>query len=146
VQPAVSSKNTKTLHDGSTASVPDTSVYPHTTIGKNPAVAMAASSGSNTEFGFFDSAGRPFWYDNWRILAHELCGHGRLGQSYTGPTGCRPGHDVTIDTENAIAAEHGGTARGHSGDPRRGEAFFNPAGDRSKVVFQQCNGLHYEAP
>ncbi|MGH7525494.1 MAG: DUF4157 domain-containing protein [Gemmatimonadales bacterium] len=146
VQPAASSKSTKTLHNKKTAVVPDSSVWPHTASGNDPAITMAASSGSNIEFGFFDSAGRPFWYDNWRILAHELCGHGRLNQTYTGPTGCRPGHDVTIDTENAIAAEHGGPARGHSGDPRRGEAFFNPVGDRKKVVFHQCNGLHYEAP
>jgi hypothetical protein len=146
VQAAMAGTSTETLHDKSSATVPTTSFYPHTSVGPNPTISMVASAGSNMEFGAFDAGGRPFWYDNWRILAHELCGHGRLNQTYAGPTGCRPGHDSTVDTENAIAAEHSGLARGHSGDPRQGEAFFNPVGDRKKVVFRQCNGLHYEAP
>jgi hypothetical protein len=38
-------------------------------------------------------------------------------------------------------------ARGKSGDlPRKGESFLNPTGDRSKVLFKLCDGLHYEAP
>lgn len=129
------------------AAVPQTSRYPKTMIGPNPTVLMVASAGSNIEFGMFGPTGSsPAWYDNWRILAHELCGHARLHQTYAGGRGCRSGHDVTIDTENAIGAEHGGAARGHFGDPRQGEAFWNPVGDRSKVAFYQCNGTHYEAP
>jgi hypothetical protein len=58
----------------------------------------------------------------------------------------RAAHDVTIDTENDIGAEHGEPARGHFADPRQGEAFYNPIGDRCKVVFYQVNGTHYEAP
>ena len=146
VQAASGSSTAETLHDGSTAAVPDTSLYPATSGGPNPSIDMVASAGSNVEFGFFGPAGRPVWYDNWRILAHELCGHGRLHQTYAGSRGCRTGHDTTIDTENAIAAEHGRSPRGHFRDPRQGEAFWNPVGDRSKVAFRQCNGLHFEAP
>lgn len=93
------------------AAVPQTSRYPKTMIGPNPTVLMVASAGSNIEFGMFGPTGSPTWYDNWRILAHELCGHARLHQTYAGGRGCRSGHDVTIDTENAIGAEHGGAAR-----------------------------------
>jgi hypothetical protein len=97
--------------------------------------------------GFFDDSGRAVWYDDWRILAHELCGHGRLNQSYSGGTGNRPGHNSTIDTENTIAFEHGPFAqRGHFSDPRQGEAFFNPIGNRTKIGFTQTNGVHFEAP
>jgi hypothetical protein len=60
----------------------------------------------------------------------------------------RPGRDPTIDMENTIAAEHGGPARGHYGDTRQGESFFNLTGDRSKVVlvFLQKDGLHFDPP
>lgn len=111
-----------------------------------PTISVPDSSTSTIEFGFFKPDGRPVWYNNWRILAHELCGHGRANQTYTGGRGNRADHDVTIDTENDIAAEHGEPARGHFADPRQGEAFYNPIGDRSKVVFYQVNGTHYEAP
>jgi hypothetical protein len=97
--------------------------------------------------GFFDDSERPVYYDDWRILAHELCGHGRLNQTYSGGTGNRAGHDATIDTENTIAFEHGPHAmRGHFANRRQGESFFNPIGNRSRIGFYQTNGLHYEAP
>jgi hypothetical protein len=146
VAPATKTESTETLHDGTTAKVPASTVFPGTSVGDNPAITMASSKGSNVEFGAFKPDGSAFWYDNWRILAHELCGHGRLKQSQGGSRGCRAGHDSTIDTENEIAAEHGGENRGNFGDSRQGESFLNPDGDRSKVAFFQCNGLHHEKP
>jgi hypothetical protein len=125
--------------------VPSSTLWPNTSDGNDPDIYVE-SADSSIEFGFFKADGSASWYPHWRILAHELCGHGRLHQTYTGGTGNRPGHDATIDTENAIAAEHGQPARGHFADPRQGEAFYNGVGDRSKVVFYQTNGLHYEAP
>ncbi|HXR34873.1 MAG TPA: hypothetical protein VN754_02945, partial [Candidatus Binataceae bacterium] len=113
--------------------------------GNDPDIFVETFNSTN-EFGFFKADGSASWYPHWRILAHELCGHGRLHQTYSGGTGNRPGHDVTIDTENAIATEHGQPERGHFTDPRQGEAFYNPVGDRTKVVFFQVNGMHYEAP
>lgn len=145
VQPAAGRTTTKTLWDGTTQAVPDSTLWPNTSDGNDPDVYVE-SSGSTIEFGFFRPDGSASWYPHWRILAHELCGHGRLHQTYTGGTGNRPGHDVTIDTENAIAAEHGQPSRGHFADRRQGEAFYNGIGDRSKVVFYQTDGLHYEAP
>jgi hypothetical protein len=146
VRRAVKSTKEETLHDGTTAEVPDSTVFP-TTAGdvEHPTIIMAAS-GSPIEFGSFQPDGKPFWSENWRILAHELCGHGRLRQRGTGTQGCRAGHDGTIETENEIAAEHGGEARGKFADPRQGESFLNPVGDQSKVLFSLCDGLHFEAP
>jgi hypothetical protein len=146
VKRAVKSTKEETLHDGTTAEVPDSSVFPTTTGDvEDPTIIMAAA-GSTIEFGSFQPGGKPLWSENWRILAHELCGHGWLRQRGTGTRGCRAAHDGTIDTENAIAAEHGGPARGKFADPRQGESFLNPVGDRSKVLFSLCDGLHFEAP
>jgi hypothetical protein len=146
VKRAEASTRQATLHDGTTANVPDTTVFPSTAGDEeDPAIIMAAS-GSSVEFGAFQTNGRPYWYESWRILAHELCGHGRLKQRGTGDKGCRRAHDVTIATENEIAAEHGGPARGKFNDRRQGEAFLNPVGDRTKVRFSLCNGLHFERP
>jgi len=145
VAPAAGSTTAQTLWNGSTEPVPGSTLWPNTEVDDNPTISVE-SADSNIEFGAFKADGSPFWYPHWRILAHELCGHGRLRQTYDGETGNRPQHDSTIDTENALAAEHGGPARGHFKDKRQGEAFYNPVGDRSKVVFKQKDGLHYEAP
>ena len=135
-----------TLSNGTKATVPDPSSGPNTLVGPNPTITMPATKGSAMEFGAFSPSGGALWCDNWRILGHELCGHARLNQSYAGSKGKRPGHDATIDTENAIAADHGQPTRGHFADSRQGESFHNPAGKRSKVVFMLVNGRHYEAP
>jgi hypothetical protein len=145
VSAAPGSTTAQTLWNGSTEPVPSSTLWPNTEGGDNPTISVE-SADSNIEFGFFKADGSPSWYPHWRILAHELCGHGRLRQTYDGETGNRPQHDSTIDTENALAAEHGGPARGHFKDKRQGEAFYNPVGDRSRVVFKQKDGLHYEAP
>jgi len=145
VKDSVAGTASQVLADGTTAVVPTFTVYPVTNSGTNPDITIAGP-GSSIEFGAFDPAGHGNWYVPWLILAHELCGHARLNQSYTGGTGNRPGHDSTIDTENAIGAEHGMPARGHFKDPRHGESFYNPVGNRSKVGFKQPDGQHYEVP
>lgn len=146
VDTVTDSPQTVTLHDGTTATVPNPSSGPRTYNGPNPTIHMPATTGSAMEFGAFSPSGGALWCNNWRILGHELCGHARLNQSYAGTKGKRPGHNATIDTENQIAAEHGDPARGHFADPRQGESFHNPVGNRSKVVFMLVNGWHYETP
>jgi hypothetical protein len=146
VADAVAGTAPATLFDGSTVTVPTSTVFPTTTPGPNPSIHMP-STASSVEFGSFNSSSRGVWAPFWRILAHELCGHARLNQTYAGGTGKRPGHDSTIDTENLIAGEHGEPPRGHFADkPRQGESFLNPVGDRSKVVFFLTDGEHFEAP
>jgi hypothetical protein len=147
---------TVTLGNGSTATVPQPSDRPRTTVGTNPTVHIPTdASQGNLRFGAFRSSGAGFLYDNWRILAHELCGHGRLRQSYhPEPTGDRPGHDPTIDTENAIGAEHGGAMRGHHADPRQGESFVQVPGAADAAFKLRPNRLpvsvapvwHFEPP
>ncbi len=146
VSPATASTEVVGLANQTSAIVPKTSIFPTTSIGPNPVTQMPASSGSDVEFGAFRPDGSADWAPNWRILGHELCGHGRLQQSYAGVSGNRPAHNATIDTENDIAAEHGGDARGHFADVRQGESFLNPVGDRSRVRFSQTDGVHYEPP
>ncbi len=136
----------ETLHDGSTATIPYPSSGPRTYNGTNPTIHMPSSSSSVMDFGGFSPSGAALFAPNWRILGHELCGHGRLKQSYAGDKGDRQGHDVTIDTENAIAGEHGEPARGHYTDHRQGESYHNPAGNMSRIVFKLIDGWHYEAP
>lgn len=126
--------------------IPIPTIGPHTTPGKNPTIVLPSSTGSTVEFGAFDSSGNAKWVPDLRLLAHELCGHGVLSQTYSGTKGNRPGHDSTIKTENDIAAEHKGFTRGKFSDPKQGESFHNPVGDRSKIVFKLVNGWHYEAP
>jgi outer membrane protein OmpA-like peptidoglycan-associated protein len=69
-------------------------------------------------------------YQNWLVLAHEMCGHAQLFIRGTHPAGSakdggRPSHDPTIAIENKIAAEHAiGAAdqRGLFADPHHGES------------------------
>ncbi len=136
----------ETLHNGTVETIPYPSSGPRTYNGTNPVTHMPASRGSAMEFGAFEPSGSAAWTPNWRILAHELCGHARLNQSYTGDKGDRPEHNSTIDTENAIAAEHGGAPRGHYNDPRQGESFHNSTANRTRIVFRLVDGWHYEPP
>ena len=131
-----------TLHDGSTETIPMPSVGPNTSLsGGAPTVHMASTTGSSLVFGAFQPDGSPFIYGNPRILVHELCSHARLRHSYAGSKGNRPGHDVTIQTENALS---GPPARGLFADPRQGESFHQlPASDAPKA-FKQVDGWHYE--
>jgi hypothetical protein len=124
--------------------VPEASVFPTTTAVTNPELNFPDTA-SDVEFGAFDPKGKAMKAPLWRILGHELCGHGWRMQTYAGDTGDRSGHDSTIDTENAIATAKGEPARGKYADPRQGESFFNKKGD-PKVVFKLKDGLHYEVP
>lgn len=135
----------ETLHDGRTVPVPTPSMGPNTDVGTNPIIRVPSSTGSAFAFGAFQPDGTPFVADNWRILGHELCGHGRLRQSYPASQekGDRRGHNVTIGTENAIAGEHGDPVRGEYNDPRQGESFHSPVGS-ARLVFRLRDGWHYE--
>lgn len=147
----------KILFDGSSAAVPSASFWPGTTRGGGAFTGIdIPKKGSSAEFGVFDSAGKGVWQPTWRILAHELCGHGVKKQTYDGDYGDRELHNATIDTENDIATKHGEPARGHYADKRQGESFNNDVKDRTKVRFQlkgpcpkspsptEC--VHYESP
>ncbi|MEK6675026.1 MAG: DUF4157 domain-containing protein, partial [Planctomycetota bacterium] len=141
----VSAADTSTaLHDGTTRIVPMPSVGPHTIPGTDPTISMPSTTGSALAFGVFDPSGQPILADNWRILGHELCGHARLNQTYTGSKGNRPAHDATSSTENDIAAEHGGSARGHFGDTRQGESFHSLPASNTELAFALVDGWHYE--
>jgi hypothetical protein len=147
VQPQSVATSTETLWNGSSASVPMASNWPNTLLGNDPVIRIHEPSGQSLEIGAFSPSGRAFYYENWRILAHELCGHARLNQSQGGSRGSRPGHNSTIDVENDIAFEHGPyEMRGHYNDRRQGESLWNPVGNNAKVAFWQQNGLHFEAP
>lgn len=142
---AKNSPKTITLHDKSRVRVPYPAQGPRTRVGMHPHVFIPSAKGAGIDFGLFTAGGALEWAPLWRILAHELCGHGRLNQSYPGTKGARPAHDATIDTENQIAAEHGGPARGKFSDPRQGESCHGVTGD-PKVVFKLKDGFHYELP
>ncbi len=142
-----------TLHNGRfEPAVPFPSSGPRTyNWGANAVIHVASSTGSAMEFGFFEPSGRAAWCTNWRILAHELCGHARLKQEYTNiygesGKGDRPEHDFTVAVENRIAAEHGGAQRGYYNDPGQGEVFHNPIGNQTMIVYRLVDGWHYEPP
>ncbi|HEU0304366.1 MAG TPA: DUF4157 domain-containing protein [Gaiellaceae bacterium] len=145
VAKSTAAKKPQKLFDGTTVPVPEASVFPTTTAPAKDPDLNFPDVGSDVEFGAFDPKGKPMWAPLWRVLGHELCGHGWRMQSYAGDTGDRSGHDSTIDTENAIAKLKGQPARGKYADPRQGESFFNVKGD-PKVVFKLKDGLHYEVP
>jgi outer membrane protein OmpA-like peptidoglycan-associated protein len=83
----------------------------------------------------------------WLVLGHELCGHALLLATGVHPAqsepehGGLPSHDVTIQIENRLAAEHGVPAsqlRGEFRDPHHGGGFgrvtlFGFAADSSDV-------------
>lgn len=130
-----------TLHDGSTETVPMPSVGPATVGGTHPTVHMPSSTSSALDFGAFRSSGAPFLADNSRILAHEICGHARLNQTSSGSKGNRPGHDVTINTENAIA---GSPTRGLFSSLLQGESFHSLPVSDARLVFKLIDGWHHE--
>lgn len=132
----------KTLHDGTTETVPTPSEGPRTEqSGSAPTVHMPSTTGSELAFGAFRPDGSPFIYGNPRILVHELCSHARLGHSYSGSYGDRPGHDITINTENALC---GAPARGLYSSRRQGESFFQLPASDAKKVFKLRDGWHHE--
>jgi hypothetical protein len=148
VQNANRNNRLEVMHDGVSKRIPDSTTSPQTVGGTNPQITMTRSS-SPMEFSVFSPGCTPIWLPNWRILGHELCGHGRLNQTYSGDRGDREEHNSTIETENKIAAEHGGDGsapRGKYTDPRQGEVATNPVGDRSMITFKLKDGWYYESP
>ncbi len=146
VDPVGNAPRPETLYDGSfEPNLPYPSSGPRTEPGASPLIHMPPSSGSAMDFGSFDPGGNVVRLDNWRILAHELCGHARLNLGYTRTKGDRPEHDSTINTENQIASEHGEPPRGMYNNRRQGESYHNPAGNPSRLVFKLVDGWHYEA-
>ena len=137
----------KRLFDGSDAVVTTTSKTPGTLIGQDPIVDIPAA-GSEIEFGEFAADGSGIWPPVWRILAHEMCGHGRLRTDNTKDEAAvgRSGQDATVAVENAIATEHGELARGFFVLPRFGASFFNVEGYRALVRFDLPDGAHFESP
>jgi uncharacterized protein YraI len=142
VNPVQVSLEEEKLYDGTKEDIPKLSTGPHTLPGANPIINMH-SSGSPVEFGSFDPGGNAERTENWRIFAHELCGHARLNQGYTGVKGNRPEHDSTINTENQIAAEHGRPPRGLFNSRRQGESYHCQPSD-NRLVFKLVDGWHYE--
>jgi len=138
-------RSNQSLYNGHVEpSLPYPSSGPRTTPGSSPIVYMPAAGASAMTFGSFDPGGSAVQAPYWRILAHELCGHARLNQGYTGTKGNRPEHDSTINTENRIAAEHGGPPRGMFNDRRQGESYHCLQGD-TNLVFALVDGWHYES-
>jgi len=135
------SPRSETLHDGTTETIPMPSQGPNTYNGDHPIINMASTSGSSMAFGAFLSNGAPFMFTNSRILAHELCGHGRLRQTYSGSKGNRPAHDATITTGNTIG---GSPIRGLFSSTRQGESFHQLPDSSAKKVFKLVDGWHHE--
>jgi len=135
------SPSRETLWDGTTETLPMPSEGPRTHGGDHPTIHMPATNGSALEFGAFLPNGHSHVYGNPRILVHELCGHGRLRQSYAGSKGNRPQHDSTINTTNAIM---GPPLRGLFADMRQGESFHKLPGAGAKKVFKLVDGWHHE--
>jgi len=110
--------------------VVDDKDWPHT---DDTTKTVTVHSGfSNVEFGAWNKGSRRTMYQNWLVLAHEMCGHAALFAAGTHPVGPppshggRPSHDPTVRIENQIAAEHGispADQRGLFADPHHGESF-----------------------
>jgi hypothetical protein len=142
VHNVINAPSRETLHDGTTESIPMPSEGPRTSdMGPNPTIHMASTTGSSMAFGAFQPNGNPFIYNNPRILLHELCSHARLGHTYAGDKGNRPGHDVTINTENALSAP---PTRGMFSSPRQGESFHQLPDSSAKKIFKLVDGWHHE--
>ncbi|MQA88159.1 MAG: hypothetical protein GEV03_26950 [Streptosporangiales bacterium] len=109
--------------------VVDDTDWPHTDPTTRTVTVHSGLSG--VEFGYWNKSSRRMMYQNWRVLAHEMCGHAGLFAAGTHPSGPvprhggRPSHDPTVTIENQIAAEHGIPAadlRGLFADPHHGES------------------------
>ncbi|WP_433727403.1 eCIS core domain-containing protein [Actinoplanes sp. CA-051413] len=106
--------------------------WPHTDPVTRTVTVHSGFSG--VEFGAWTkgAGAHRFMYQNWRVLAHEMCGHARLfvrGTHPSGPPathGGRPSHDPTVTIENKISGERGIAAadqRGLFADPHHGESL-----------------------
>jgi RHS repeat-associated protein len=118
-------KWTMVYPDGSTAAVDGPDKWPNTIIEEGEVHIPSKASRTYT-FGDFDPSGNYVDAPIWRILGHELCGHAVSGYGYPASeiSGDRPHHDLTIQVENDIAAEHGAPPRGLYGNPKQGESAW----------------------
>lgn len=114
--------------------------WPHTDFDDNDAAngltpggtggtVTAPSPNSPKLWGAATVTGRALNIDPWLVLGHELCGHAWLGNSGShGPDVAsrrgEGGHQLTVQRENALRAEHGIELRGTHRDPNCGESFW----------------------
>ena len=115
----------------------DDSAWPHTEEANKRVTVQSTRSG--IDLGAWATGapgGQRAFLDQWRVLAHELCGHAHLMVLGTHPSGAitqrggrvmgRPSHDPTVRVENTIAQEVAGASapqRGLHDDPHSGESF-----------------------
>jgi len=90
------------MWNGSKTMVPFASPGPSTSGTTNPEIIMNPPGSIKQKYGFFDAAGKPRLAEDWRILGHELFGHGRLQEQYEGSPGKREGHDTTIKLKTGL--------------------------------------------
>ncbi len=126
----VSSPNTWRIH------VDDT-VWPHTSPGSHEVFVQSTRSGIDLgAWGGGAQAGQRVFMEQWRVLGHELCGHGWLFEQVRHPAAnivmqggrimSRPSHDPTVAIENQIARDVQGASaeeRGLHAAPHAGESF-----------------------
>ncbi len=125
----------------------DDNVWPHTEMSDRRVFIM--SSCSPQHLSSYDDEGNRADTPDWRVLAHELCGHGWLAErghappfiriykeGTTNPI-ARPEHDPTVDIENTIASEVDPSQkpRGTFKDraPHLGESFGRVTFDEYKI-------------
>jgi len=94
-------------------------------------ISWVTTSHSDWGWGCFDRAGNFFRQPDWRVAAHELCGHAALADRgeearpdwYQDTEEARPSEDIARGIENEIAREVVSDApiRGLSSDPGCGE-------------------------
>jgi hypothetical protein len=103
-----------------------------------PALVAVHHPESNFEWGYWTGGQTRHLKPFWQTVAHEICGHVaafvRTGGANTGTRGVGTGHNIAIEGENLIAAEHGvalNEQRGLDMDPtgtplpgHRGESFL----------------------
>jgi outer membrane protein OmpA-like peptidoglycan-associated protein len=105
--------------------------WPHTDPGARTVTVHSGFSG--VDFGAWTkgAGSHRMMYQNWLVLAHEMCGHAQLFVRGTHPSGPPPAdggrasHDPTVTIENKIATEHKIPAAGLRGlfaDPHHGES------------------------
>jgi hypothetical protein len=88
------------------------------------------------EYGAASITGDIVAMENWELLQHEMCGHARLADTGTHPTGeegaVRSGHGTVVPITNAMDDQRPGAGRPHRGHlvqhPYCGESFYRERG------------------
>ena len=157
VRPVSNNSKTVELHDGQVVEkVPTPSVTPVTRGDReNPNITMPESTDAGPgainfggfNFGYFSRSGDCIVSAKWQLFVHEFCGHGVLKQRIQNAKifGCRPAHDETIITENAIAKDvaGAGSACGTFETARQGESFVK-FGSQGALLFTLADGRYFE--